>query len=77
MDLKTYYKIHVYDYGYNKGYEKKKNILLDDIYFNDEMDFFICADYYGSYVGDVDAWHKEDEAFLRGLGFDKEDFVEE
>lgn len=74
MDLKTYYKNHIYDLGYNDGYEKKKRILSDDIYYNDEMDYILCADYYGCYVGGLEDWTEEDKKFLAGLGFEPEDF---
>ena len=82
MTLKEYYKIHLYDYGYNKGYDdgvKGEAHTLDPTtpYFRDEMDFYICADYYGSYVGGLEDWTEEDVNFLFGLGFSPEDFEPE
>lgn len=56
MTLLDYYKAHCYEYAYNKGCDDymKGNpntySYQNDIYWNDEMDYYICADYYGSYV---------------------------
>lgn len=80
MSLFEYYKSHLYEYAYNKGYDDcKKNTpnpmnYQEDIYWNDEMDYFICADYYGSYVGGLEDWTDEDKEFLRVLGFETSDF---
>lgn len=76
MTLKDYYKRHIYDMGYNDGYEKKKN-AVGDIYFEDECDYYICADYYGSYVGDEQSWTQEDIDFLAVLGFGTGDFEDD
>lgn len=86
MDLKTYYKVHVYDFGYNDGYDDhiafiegekvKKRILSSDVYFRDEMDYYLCSDYYGSFVGGLEDWTEEDIKFLKGLGFEPSDFEE-
>lgn len=46
--LRDYYKTHVYDYAYNKGYDdgvaKTPHPTGDmhDIYWQDEMDFDLC-----------------------------------
>ena len=82
MNLKDYYKTHIYDYAYNNGYNDKsadsQNHIhsSEDIYFNDEMDYYICADYYGCFVGSVDDWTDEDIKLLNVLGFTPEDFEE-
>ena len=82
MNLKEYYKIHLYDYGYNKGYDdgvKGEAHTLNPTtpYFRDEMDYYICADYYSNYVGGFEDWKEEDVNFLYGLGFSPEDFEPE
>lgn len=83
MTLKEYYKSHVFEYAYNKGYDDckvdKSNPTGDqsDIYWQDEMDFIICADYYGSYVGGYEDWTQEDKEFLTALGFEPSDFIEQ
>ena len=83
MSLLEYYKKHIFEFGYNTAFNNRKDIkksqaekkiTLDGIYFNDEMDFYICADYYGSFVGGVDDWSQEDLEFLHGLGFSPLDF---
>lgn len=83
MTLKDYYKSHVYEYAYNKGYDDckadKPNPTGDqrDIYWQDEMDYILCADYYGSYVGGYEDWTTEDKEFLTALGFEPSDFIEQ
>jgi len=83
MTLKDYYKSHVYEYAYNKGYDDckagKANPTGDqsDIYWQDEMDYILCADYYGSYVGGYEDWTAEDKEFLTALGFEPSDFIEQ
>lgn len=82
MTLKDYYKAHLYDYAYNEGYKgglaKNANPTgyQSDIYWQDEMDFYICADYYGSFVGGIEDWTADDINFLKALGFVPEDFEE-
>lgn len=64
--LFNYYKKQVYEYHTdNRNVEK-------DIYFNDEMDYYICADYYSMNGGFTD----EDKKFLAVLGFVESDFIE-
>lgn len=82
MTLKEYYKIHLYDYGYNKGYDdgvKGEAHTLDPTtpYFRDEMDYFLCADYISLFLGGIEDLTEEDENFLYGLGFVPEDFEPE
>lgn len=86
MGLKQYYKIHIFDYGYNKGYndcgnyhkavEKgesfRHHILSDDIYFNDEMDYNLISDWLGCYEADDD-----DIKFIEALGYKLEDFAQD
>lgn len=80
MNLKDYYKTHVYEYAYNRGYDDGKKATpnptgdVDDIYWQDEMDYILCADYYGSFVGGIEDWTQEDIDFLKALGFMPEDF---
>lgn len=74
-DLFSYYKINVYEHGYymcerDKKYNTDHSKPEEDIYFNDEMDYNICAEYYGM-NGD---FLEEDKAFLAVLGFVPEDF---
>lgn len=82
MSLFEYYKSHLYEYAYNRGYddymEGNPNPCSDqsDIYWQDEMDYCICADYYGSYVGGIEDWSDEDKEFMKVLGFVPEDFEE-
>ena len=82
MTLKDYYKTHLYEYAYNRGYDdgvaKTPNPTSDqsDIYWQDEMDYSLCADYYGMYVGDDYSWTQEDIDFLAGLGFGTGDFID-
>ncbi len=80
MNLKEYYKTHLYEYAYNKGFDDglkntpKPTGDMEDIYWQDEMDYILCADYYSCFVGGFEDWSDEDLAFLRGLGFEPEDF---
>jgi len=69
LTLKEYYKKRLAE-----DYTKDD---VDTIYFRDEMDFYICADYYGSYIGGIEDWTEEDVNFLYGLGFSPEDFEPE
>ena len=84
MTLKDYYKSHVYEYAYNQGYsDHRSGANVDpvkcnsDIYFQDEMDYILCADYYGSYIGGYEDWTQEDKEFLTALGFEPSDFIEQ
>lgn len=86
MSLLEYYKKHIFEFGYNTAFNNRKDIeksqaekkiTLDGIYFNDEMDFYICADYYGSYIGDEKNWTQDDIDFLAVLGFGTGDFENE
>lgn len=86
MGIKQYYKVHIYDYGYNKGYsdcgkynqavEKGKSfqhhILSDDIYFNDEMDYYLISDWLSCYEPE-----EEDIKFIEALGYTLDDFAQE
>ena len=86
MGLKEYYKIHIYDYGYNKGYDDSKkfieavkngekfehHLVCNDIHFNDEIDYMLIADWLGSFEPEED-----DIKFIEALGFSLEDFEEE
>ena len=85
MTLQRYYKIKVYEYGYEMGQqdfqfkrdeEHSHRWATKDIYFNDEMDYYICADYFDIYVGDEKNWTQEDIDFLEILGFGTGDFIE-
>ena len=84
MTLKEYYKLHVFEHGYYEGYKDHRSgsksdamKCKSDIYFNDEMDYYICADYAGSYVGGYEDWTQEDKEFLTALGFEPSDFIEQ
>lgn len=82
MTLQEYYKRKVYEYGYeracqDKEFGKDHKNPTDDIYFEDEMDYYICADYYGSYVGSDEDWCQDDIDFLDVLGFGTGDFIED
>lgn len=79
MTLLDYYKKEIYEHGYyyaerDMRYKTNHKDVSSDIYFNDEMDYYICADYYGSYVGGIEDWTDEDIDFLKVLGFVPEDF---
>lgn len=79
MSLLDFYKKSIYEHGYFTSIRDNENNIshLDvsnDIYFNDEMDYNICADYYGSYVGGIEDWSDEDKEFMKVLGFVPEDF---
>jgi hypothetical protein len=81
MSLFEYYKKSIYEHGYDYAerdskYGTNHRNVDDDIYFNDEMDYNICADYYGSYVGGLEDWTDEDIDFLKVLGFVPTDFEE-
>lgn len=74
MNLLEYYKKSVYEHGYfmcehDKEHGTDHRKVYDDIYFNDELDYNICADYHSSYD-----WTEDDEAFLKVLGFEISDF---
>ena len=85
MALKDYYKKAVYEYGYDCGWldrnasptERPRRNTDSDIYYNDEEDYYICADYYGEFVGAVEDWREEDIKFLSVLGFEPSDFEQE
>lgn len=79
MSLLNYYKKQVFEHGYwqcerDKKYGTDNRNVDKDIYFNDEMDYYICADYYGS---SVDGFTDEDKKFLAVLGFEEGDFENE
>lgn len=83
MSLLNFYKEHVYKHGYfmaerdMKYGVKDHSDVKDDIYFQDEMDWNICAEYYGQYVGEEKCWTQEDIDFLELLGFGTGDFLDE
>lgn len=82
MNLLKYYKLKAYELGYHQAkrdieYNTNHSNPVDDIYFNDEMDFNICVDYYGIYVGDEANWTQDDIDFLEVLGFGTGDFEED
>ena len=82
MGLFEFYKKEIYDHGYFLGqrdirYHTDHSDISKDIYFNDEVDFFICEDYYGRYIGGIEDWSEEDKKFLEVLGFTPEDFEQE
>lgn len=77
-DLLDYYKKQIYEHGYHicerdKKYGTDNRNVDNDIYFNDEMDYYICADYYGM----MGEFSHEDEKLLDTLGFKPEDFENE
>lgn len=66
MTLQDYYKAHLYDYGYNNGYDKLDNAVGSTDY--DEFDYYIISDYVKLYnVSDKDV------EFMRALGFNWEE----
>ncbi len=67
--LPKFYKRYVYTEGLDDG-EHGKN-CIGTLYWNDEMDIYICDEYYGLYG----EFSKEDEKFLEALGFVVEDFT--
>lgn len=76
MSLLDYYKQNIYDHGYymsqrDEQYGTDHRDVSKDIYFNDEMDYNICADYYSE---SANAFTDEDIEFLKVLGFVPEDF---
>ena len=87
MTLQEYYKRKLFEFGFNtafvgrekdlKAWSKKMEAEINSIYFQDEMDYYICADYFGSYVGDEKNWTQKDIDFLEALGFSTGDFVDE
>lgn len=82
ISLLDYYKYAIYDHGYfmcerDKKYNTDHRKVDDDIYFNDEMDYNICADYHCHYIGGVDDWTEDDIKLLNVLGFTPEDFESE
>lgn len=77
-DLLDYYKKQIYAHGYyscehDKKYGTDHRNVEKDIYFNDEMDYCICSEYYGM-MGEFS--HKDKE-LLDTLGFKPEDFEDE
>lgn len=77
MTLLDYYKKAVFEYGYDTA--KRGKALTEEtesIDYQDEFDWNICADYYGSYVGGKEDLTTEDIEFLKVLGFTPEDFEE-
>lgn len=87
MTLQEYYKRKLFEFGFHtafvgrekdlKAWSEKMEAEINSIYFQDKMDYYICADYFGSYVGSKDDWTQEDIDFLRVLGFSTEDFENE
>ena len=73
MTLWEFYKREVYANGYSDGQEGRNN-GVGTIYYEDEMDFYICQEYYGQYVGSVLNWTEDEVKFLEILGFEPEDF---
>ena len=80
MALKDYYKEAMYHYGYDMGWLDYKNEtehlrhdVSKDIFYQDEADYYICADYLSMHGEFSD----EDKKFLEALGFSKEDFKED
>lgn len=85
MTLKDYYKKQVFEYGYNCGWldrkasptERPRKNTERDLFYKDEEDYYICCDYYSSYVGDKQDWTQEDIEFLNALGFSTGDFKQD
>lgn len=81
MALKDYYKERVYHYGYDSGWldrdksgtERPRWDISKNIYYQDEEDYYICADYWGM----RGEFSDEDKKFLEVLGFREEDFKED
>ena len=81
MALKDYYKEAVYHYGYDMGWldrnknetERLRRDVSKDIFYQDEEDYYICADYLSLYG----EFSEEDKKFLEVLGFREEDFEED
>ena len=67
MNLVDYYKAHIYDYGYNNGYDKLPNAVGSVDY--DDCDYDFIADYIRLY--DVS---KDDIKFIQALGYEPEHF---
>ena len=86
MKLQEYYKRKLFEYGFNtafagrekdlKAWSEKMKAEINSIYFQNDIDYYICADYFDSYVGDEKNWTKNDMDFLDTLGFSTGDFVE-
>lgn len=79
MTLKEYYKQRVYEYGYdrgwldrNKGIERPNRDISGDIFYQDEEDYYIIADYIANY-GMTD----EDKKFLAVLEYEEKDFYKD
>lgn len=74
MNLLGFYKQSVYEHGYymakRDGVKKDHENPADDLYFKDEMDYYICAEYLERYG----AFTETDEKFLLLLGFVPQDF---
>lgn len=79
MALKDYYKEAVYHYGYDMGWldksktERLRHDVSKDIFYKDEVDYYICADYLSLYG----EFSEEDKKLLEVLGFSEEDFEED
>lgn len=79
MALKDYFKEAVYHYGYDMGWldksktERLRHDVSKDIFYQDEIDYYICADYLSMHGEFSD----EDKKFLEVLGFSEEDFEED
>lgn len=75
LTLQQYYKNKIYSYAYEEGQIDAKSghdchaDCADDIYFVDEMDYNIVADYMTSYELD-----DNDIKFMQALGFELSDF---
>lgn len=78
MTLFEYYKKAVFEYGYDTAkYGEALTEETESIHYQDEFDWNVCADYYGSYVGALEDWSAEDIEFLKVLGFTPKDFEHE
>ena len=80
MALKDYYKETVYHYGNDMGWldcknetERRRHDVSKDIFYQDEEDYYICADYLSMHG----EFSEEDKKFLEVLGFSEEDFEED
>ena len=77
MTLFEFYKKATFEYGYHtSAVGKDMKTEETSIDYEDEFDYYICADYYGSYVGSKEDWKDNDLRFLKVLGFTPEDFEE-
>lgn len=85
MTLKEFYKNRVYQYGYDCGWldrkasptERPRRNTDRDLFYKDEEDYYICCDYYDSFVGGAEDWSDEDKKFLSVLGFSTGDFEQD